>query len=262
MLLLLSHGQATVEKGFSVNKKVEVENMKELSDVSQRLICDYINSTEYGGRWKMLHYYAKNFFSPLLVSPYQENDEAVVGVVSDLSAPLNNLILNISVFSWSSMEPLLTDVVTFSQPPRCSQVVSRQSITTLLEKSGCPDENSCFLFFTVLSPEDSSVESRNVLFLSEFHSAIGLKKPNITAAITGPTRTEVSDFTFNISLNTNAIAPFVWLEVGNIPGRFSDNGFLLISETMNVSFFSKEPTKIADITNNLNVMSLKDTCTN
>ncbi|GBN85658.1 hypothetical protein AVEN_88561-1 [Araneus ventricosus] len=45
MLLLLSHGQATVEKGFSINKKVEVENMKELLYVSQRLICDYINST-------------------------------------------------------------------------------------------------------------------------------------------------------------------------------------------------------------------------
>ncbi|GBM14381.1 hypothetical protein AVEN_246553-1 [Araneus ventricosus] len=45
MLLLLSHGQATVEKGFSINKKVEVENMKELLYVSQRLICNYINST-------------------------------------------------------------------------------------------------------------------------------------------------------------------------------------------------------------------------
>ncbi|GBM59405.1 hypothetical protein AVEN_187807-1 [Araneus ventricosus] len=45
MLLLLSLGQATVEKGFSINKKVEVENMKELSYVSQRLVCDYINST-------------------------------------------------------------------------------------------------------------------------------------------------------------------------------------------------------------------------
>ncbi|GBM78625.1 hypothetical protein AVEN_94590-1 [Araneus ventricosus] len=43
MLLLLSHGQATVEKGFSINKKVEVENMKELLCVSQRLICGYIN---------------------------------------------------------------------------------------------------------------------------------------------------------------------------------------------------------------------------
>ncbi|GBM90104.1 hypothetical protein AVEN_185844-1 [Araneus ventricosus] len=45
MLLLLSHGQATVEKGFSINKNVKVENMKELSYVSQRFVCDYIIST-------------------------------------------------------------------------------------------------------------------------------------------------------------------------------------------------------------------------
>ncbi|GBM78478.1 hypothetical protein AVEN_248774-1 [Araneus ventricosus] len=40
MLLLLSLGQATVKKGFSTNKKVEVENMK-LSYVSQRLAKIY-----------------------------------------------------------------------------------------------------------------------------------------------------------------------------------------------------------------------------
>ena len=45
MLLLLSHGQATVEKGFSINKKIEVENMKNVSYIAQRLICDYVNSS-------------------------------------------------------------------------------------------------------------------------------------------------------------------------------------------------------------------------
>ncbi|XP_052808541.1 uncharacterized protein LOC128237234 [Mya arenaria] len=44
MLLTLSHGQASVERGFSVNKEVEVENLKEYSLVSQRLVCDYVNS--------------------------------------------------------------------------------------------------------------------------------------------------------------------------------------------------------------------------
>ncbi|XP_055949322.1 beta-mannosidase-like [Argiope bruennichi] len=218
-------------------------------------------SIEYGGRWKMLHYYAKHFFSPLLVSPYRKDDEAVVSVVSDLSAPLNNLILNISVFSWSSMEPLLTNVVTFSQPPRCSKVVFQESITTLLERSGCPNENSCFLYFIVRSPEEPNLESRNVLFLSEFHSATGLKKPYIAADIIGPFKTEASDYTFNISLDTHAIAPFVWLDVWNIPGKFSDNGFLMVSETV-VSFFSKDAIEIKDISNNLNITSLKDTCTN
>jgi len=28
------------------------------------------SGTEYGGRWKLLHYYAKNFYAPVLVSRY------------------------------------------------------------------------------------------------------------------------------------------------------------------------------------------------
>ena len=41
-LLLLSHGQATVERGFSINKEVEMCNMNEDTVVSQRLICHYM----------------------------------------------------------------------------------------------------------------------------------------------------------------------------------------------------------------------------
>ena len=40
--LVVSHGQASVERGFSVNK--EVENLKDQSVVAQRLICDYAKS--------------------------------------------------------------------------------------------------------------------------------------------------------------------------------------------------------------------------
>ena len=42
--LVLSHGQATVEHGFSINKEVETENLKEQSITAQRLICDYVKS--------------------------------------------------------------------------------------------------------------------------------------------------------------------------------------------------------------------------
>ncbi|KAK8767386.1 hypothetical protein V5799_005832 [Amblyomma americanum] len=37
------HGQATVERGFSVNRQVCVENLKSLSYISQRVICDAID---------------------------------------------------------------------------------------------------------------------------------------------------------------------------------------------------------------------------
>jgi hypothetical protein len=44
MLLILSHGQATVERGFSINRQVEQDNMIEKTFIAQRLICDHIDS--------------------------------------------------------------------------------------------------------------------------------------------------------------------------------------------------------------------------
>lgn len=42
-LLILSHGQASVERGFSVNRQISVKNLKEISYVSQRIVCDAVN---------------------------------------------------------------------------------------------------------------------------------------------------------------------------------------------------------------------------
>jgi len=42
MALLLSHGQATIERGFSLNKELVVENQQEQSLVARRVIKDHI----------------------------------------------------------------------------------------------------------------------------------------------------------------------------------------------------------------------------
>ncbi|KAH9366804.1 hypothetical protein HPB48_022103 [Haemaphysalis longicornis] len=46
-LLLLSHGQASVERGFSTNKQVAVENLAELSYIFKRVICEAVKN--HGG---------------------------------------------------------------------------------------------------------------------------------------------------------------------------------------------------------------------
>ena len=60
LILILSHGQATVERGFRVNKEVEVENLKEHTLVAQRIVCDHVNSV--GGVLKV------ELSKPLLLS--------------------------------------------------------------------------------------------------------------------------------------------------------------------------------------------------
>jgi len=44
ILLVLSHGQASVEWGFPVNKEIEVENLREHSLVAQCIICDHLRA--------------------------------------------------------------------------------------------------------------------------------------------------------------------------------------------------------------------------
>ena len=42
--MILSHGQASVESGFSINSSIMVENLQEESLVAQQLVHDSINS--------------------------------------------------------------------------------------------------------------------------------------------------------------------------------------------------------------------------
>ena len=44
LILILSHGQATVGRSLSVNKEVKVQNLKEHTLVAQRIVCDHVNS--------------------------------------------------------------------------------------------------------------------------------------------------------------------------------------------------------------------------
>jgi len=47
----LSHGQAMVERGFSINKEVESYNLKEDIFWARRVICDHVNA--FGGILKV-----------------------------------------------------------------------------------------------------------------------------------------------------------------------------------------------------------------
>ncbi|XP_065302863.1 beta-mannosidase-like isoform X2 [Dermacentor albipictus] len=63
------------------------------------------SSIEYGGRWKMLHYFAKKFFSPVLVSPFIDGSDLRVFVVNDRLLPLRHVSLSIIVQQWTSFIP-------------------------------------------------------------------------------------------------------------------------------------------------------------
>lgn len=57
---------------------------------------------------------------------------------------------------------------------------------------------------------------------------------------------------------SDAVALFVWLET-DVPGVFSQNGFVMTQSDMEVSFYAAQETTNEDLRASLTVMSLTDT---
>lgn len=55
----------------------------------------------------MLHYYVKDFFAPVIVTPHLSiSNELSIYVVSDLLHVLTNCTIEIHVYKWGTIEPV------------------------------------------------------------------------------------------------------------------------------------------------------------
>ncbi|KAM8939420.1 beta-mannosidase [Pelodytes ibericus] len=209
------------------------------------------SSIEYGGKWKMLHYYAKNFFAPVSTSAFEDGDVFYIYGVSDLLEDKNfNLV--VKVYKWDSMLPVcerVTEEMAFNAS--CSRSIYKEAVPELLARCMNVTRQSSVVVFYLLH-KGQLYGAQNWHFLSSLKDAQGLQKPNITVSIIQDNRTYV------FILETSCIAPFVWLDVWDIPGRFNDNGFLLAEERRTVYFHPWSSTSVEELKRSLHVTTLRD----
>lgn len=62
--------------------------------------------------------------------------------------------------------------------------------------------------------------------------------------------------TFKIILKSDAIAPFVYLDVGNIRGHFNDNGFIIVTRKKTVIFHSEDSISLSELKAAIMIKSL------
>uniref|UniRef100_A0A669QRU7 Beta-mannosidase n=1 Tax=Phasianus colchicus TaxID=9054 RepID=A0A669QRU7_PHACC len=209
------------------------------------------SSLEYGGKWKLLHYFAQNFFSPLLPVAYEDNGVLYIYGISDFHTD-HKLTLKVIVNSWSSLEPVCTlakDGVTVKAQSAFS--IYKESINALLERCRNCTRKSCVVSFYLVG-EDGLQSPMNHHFLSSLKDAVGLEKTQLSATVSQ------QDDVYIFDLQTTAIAPFVTLDVGNIKGRFSDNGFLMLERKKVVIFYPWEPTSVEELEKSFTLTSLMD----
>ncbi|OAD60396.1 Beta-mannosidase [Eufriesea mexicana] len=68
------------------------------------------SSIDFNGRWKMLHYYAVEFFAPIIVTYYIKNMELLIYIVSDKTYPMKNITLEVNLYTLDNMEPIQSHI--------------------------------------------------------------------------------------------------------------------------------------------------------
>ncbi len=202
------------------------------------------SSIEYSGRWKALHYMAKRFYSPLLVSIRENDGELELWITSDLGKKLNG-VLETSVFNLLG-EKLRTRSFETEVPRLAS---ARQNSIALEELT--QDEKRDNLIFQVRFRSDE-YESTNYHFFTPFKS-LDLAHPGISASVKEK----------SLTLRTEHPALFVQLglKTEELSGRFSRNYFhLLPGDPIEVKFIpsgKKEARPLRET--DLSVKHLQDT---
>ncbi|KAG1950792.1 beta-mannosidase [Pimephales promelas] len=162
------------------------------------------SSVEFGGKWKMLHYWATDFYAPILSMGVEDKGDLLMYAVSDSHSEQHNVKAKVKLYSWSSFDAvcsLESNVTTIKAGG--TTLVFQHPISALLTQCGDCTRRSCIVTFHLSSPEGQMISPHNHIFLSSPRHAEGLQKPNITVR---ETHSQHTPFT-NALTSANSLLP-------------------------------------------------------
>ena len=188
------------------------------------------SSIDYYGRWKALHYFAKNFYAPLAGS-LQKDDNVIKAFIENETMQAAEYEVEISLKTMELQTIVSKRVKGSIEALSAKEALCVDYTEALLNHSA--QEVFCEAKFTFA---DDREQIETEVFVPYKH--LGLKKADI--------RTEITEEAerFVISLSSDVFANYVALELEGADGVFSDNYVAITGENPVVITLDK-----ADITN-------------
>jgi beta-mannosidase len=186
---------------------------------------------DYYGRWKALHYYARRFFAPVLVSPVEEKGTVNVWIVSDRRADTPaHLTVRVVDFTGHELGRREQDVVLAANASRVYLSVGRKELL------GGADPRKVLMVAELT--EKGAPLARNILWFEKTKD-LDLPKPELRLEVVPGAGGAPA-----VRVTAGKLARAVYL-TSEIDGAFGDNFFdLLPGETVTVSF---RPTGILNV---------------
>lgn len=205
------------------------------------------SSIDYFGRWKALHYMAKRFYAPLLITGQEDETGAVtVLVTSDLHTDQSGDV----IWTLTDVEGnvLARDTFGVSLGANQSQRVNTLNLAPYLASHGARN----LLLFLDLKVNGEIVSSNFVSFARPKH--LMLHEPGFDIQVD-----TVENGRFRVTLQAERPALWAWLTLADGDARFSDN-FFHMRAGQPVQVMASAPGMTLDaFQKNLRVYSLIDT---
>ncbi len=206
------------------------------------------SSVDYFGRWKALHYLARKFYAPILVSGLENvpNGTVDVFITNDLREARHGKLA--WVVTGLDGKPLARGTMSVDIPARKSEKVKTLTLQEQIQKLGAAG------LFTWLKLEvDGKTVSDNLVLLA-LPKELKLPDPGLVAAV------EESGNGFWVTVKSEKPALWTWIELEDADAKFSDN-FVHVTPDSPQSLLVKPSNQLnkADFLKALRVRSLFDT---
>ena len=210
-------------------------------------------SVDFFGNWKALHYMAKRFFAPVLVSALEHVEHGTVDihVTSDRMTASEGEVEY--VLTTTDGQVLATELFPVKIAAGGDVLVKTVDVSEALATHG-PRK----LLFWLNLTEEGRLLSDNLAFFERPKHLI-MEKP--TVDLTDVKETE--DGAVQVTVRANLPAFWVWLEIEGMPATYSDNFFHLPAKAGRVVTITPQtPLGLREISDRLRVRSLTDTYPN
>jgi len=207
------------------------------------------SSIDYNGRWKALHFMAKRFFTPLLISGVENREKASVDVYVS-----SDLLMKVKGdFEWSvtdtSGEILEKGRKEMEVAPEKSVRICTLRLRKLLSTHGARR----IMVWLVLQSENGIRSTNMACFTRPKH--LEMKVPQIKYRLK-----ELKGNRFRLILSSRIPALWVWIDLKSTEASYSDNFFHLYpGGSATVDVFPKRTLSLARFEKELNIRSLADT---
>jgi beta-mannosidase len=206
------------------------------------------SSVDYFGRWKALHYMARKFYTPILVSGLENTKDGTIDifVTSDWSENhIGKLTWNVTDLTGKT---LAQDSMNVKIPARKSEKVQTLNLQEKIQKLGA----NGFLTWLKLDVDGKTVSENLVLFAlpKEFK----LLDPKLATSV------EESANGFLVTIKSETPALWTWLGLENADAKFSDNFIHFMPDApLTILVQPKQPLNKEKFVEQLRIRSLFDT---